>query len=232
MLAEATHVVAATEGTAAWLALADPSIRARSSVIPNGYEAEDWAGISPHRFDRFTVLHAGRLSGDRDLQGFLGGFQMFLGQDAERRARTQLVLIGPHDEGPVRQVRQHGLEGVVRFLGQVPHKEAMEMEAGAHVLLLIKHRDPQFRELIPGKLYEYLGARKPILAVAGQSPAAELVRGLRAGWVASPDSPELVALALEEAYGGRSPRARAEDCALFTRASLTGRLAHILDSLP
>ena len=137
VLAFAAHVVAATEGTRRWLARADPSLAARSSVIPNGYEEDEWREVAPERFEKFTVLHAGRLSGDRDLEDFLKGFELFLSRFPDRRARAQCLLLGPHDDLPVRRVRERGMQDVVRFMGQVSHRKALEMEAGAHALLLV-----------------------------------------------------------------------------------------------
>ena len=54
---------------------------------------------------------------------------------------------------------------------------------------------------LSGKVFEYLGMRKPILAVVGERPAAELVESVAGGRVASFDDPASVAVALEELYG-------------------------------
>ena len=229
VLRGADAVVAATDGTRAWLERAAPGCARRIEVIPNGYEEDEWQGVEPRRFEHFTVLHAGRLSADRTLEPFLAGLERFLAADPSRRGRVRVLQLGPHDAREAWRVRRRRLEDVVAFEGHVPHRAALAMEAGAHVLLLVKHRGERFRELIPGKLYEYLAAGRPVLAVVPEGPAAELVRSLGCGWVAPPDSPAQVAEVLERAWRGEGPpRHRPEERALFTRRALAGRLAALL----
>jgi glycosyltransferase involved in cell wall biosynthesis len=232
VLREATRVVAATYGTKDWLVSASPSAAPVISVIPNGFEAEEWAGVVPRRFDRFTVLHAGRLSGERTLQPFLDGLARFLARNPSRRAEMQCLLLGPHDEAEARLVQRAGWSDVVRFLGQTPHAQTLAMEAGANALLLVQSEAPEFRVLVPGKLYEYMGAGRPVIAVVAEGPAADIVRRLGMGWVAPPDSADRIADALDAAWaGGFTPRGAAADRAPFTRRALASELARLLGEI-
>lgn len=238
VLREATRVVAATEGTQRWLAAVEPSIATRSATIPNGFEDEEWRAVTPRRFDRFTAVHAGRLSDDRTLEPFARGLEIFLARDPARRGAVQCLLLGPHDAAQARIAERPGLAGVVRFEGNRSHAETLAMEAGADVLLLVKSRSARYRDLIPGKLYEYIGAGRPVLAIAPEGPAADLVRRLGLGWVANPDQPEQIARALEEAWARRAaPASDARtgiapaDRESFTRRRLTERLARILSEI-
>lgn len=232
VLRGADTLLAATEGTRRFLAQHEPSAAAKCVVVPNGFEAEEWRDVTPERFPHFTVVHAGRLSGDRGLGDFLDGLDEFFRRDASRRARTRCLMVGPHDAAEPRRVEARGFADVVSFPGQVPHRQALALEAGAHALLLVKHTSPRFGELIPGKLYEYLGSGRPVLAVVPEGPAAELVRGLGMGWVAPPGDPARLADALEAAWEGRVPaRGLAEERAAFTRGALTARLAAALERL-
>ena len=238
VLARATRVVAATEGTERWLRAVDPSIAPRSSVIPNGFEAEEWRGVVPRRFDRFTMIHAGRLSDDRTLEPFARGLAVFLARDPARRAAVQCLLLGPHDAAQSRVVEREGLDGVVRFEGNRSHAETLSMEAGADLLLLVKSRSARYRDLVPGKLYEYLGSGRPVLAIASEGPAADLVRRFGMGWVADPDSAEGIADALTVAWARRPPPppdvasgGAPGDRESFTRRRLTERLARTLSEI-
>lgn len=239
VLRRATRVVAATEGTERWLRAVDPSIAPRSSVIPNGFEAEEWRGVVPRRFDRFTMIHAGRLSDDRTLEPFARGLAAFLARDPARRAAIQCFLLGPQDATQARVVERAGLDGVVRFEGNRSHAETLSMEAGADLLLLLKSRSARYRDLVPGKLYEYLGAGRPVLAIAPEGPAADLVRRFGMGWVADPDSADSIADALTVAWARRAPPSAAGAASgatsgereSFTRRSLTERLARTLSEI-
>ncbi|HEX7077903.1 MAG TPA: glycosyltransferase [Candidatus Eisenbacteria bacterium] len=204
VLREASRVVAATEGTAAWLAVHAGDPAPRATVIENGFEAEEWRGVKPRRFDLFTVLHAGRLSEERTLEPFLRGLVLFLARHPDRRVGMQCLLYGPRDAAQERAIARSGLGDVVRFEGQASHVDALAMEAGADLLLLVKSASPRYRDLVPGKLYEYIGAARPVLAVAPEGPAADLVRRLRMGWVADPAAPEKIAEALDAAWAARA----------------------------
>lgn len=230
VLARATRVVAATRGTGRFLEGFDAGIAPRLSVIANGYEAEEWSAVTPRRFATFTILHAGRLSEDRTLEPFLRGLAAFLARRPERRAELTCLLYGPRDAAQERAVREAGLGDVVRFEGQAPHEQALALEAGADLLLLVKSASPRYRDLVPGKLYEYIGAARPVLAVAPEGPAADLVRRLRMGWVADPGSPGAIADALDAAWTrpagvpGHTPTEREP----YTRRAAAERLAAIL----
>ena len=234
VLRHATRVVAATEGTERWLKAVDPSIAPRSSVISNGFEAEEWRGVVPRRFDRFTMIHAGRLSDDRTVEPFARGLATFLARDPARRAAVQCLLLGPLDADQARVVARAGLDGVVRFEGNRSHAETLAMEAGADLLLLVKSRSARFRDLVPGKLYEYLGSGRPVLAIAPEGPAADLVRHFGMGWVADPDSADGIADALTVAWAKRPPPpagATVGERESLTRRSLTERLARTLSEI-
>jgi len=241
VLRGATRVIAATDGTGRWLAEVEPSIASRSSVIPNGFEDEEWRDVTPRRFDRFTMLHAGRLSDDRTLEPFARGLEAFLARDPARRGAVQCLLLGPHDAAQTRAVGRAGLAGVMRFEGSRSHAETLAMEAGADLLLLVKSRSERYRDLVPGKLYEYLGAGRPVLAIAPDGPAADLVRRFGMGWVADPDAPEQIADAITEALARRAPPAASAapaaaapgsaDRESYTRRRLTERLARTLSEI-
>lgn len=232
VLADATRVVAATEGTARWLA-GFSTAPSRAAVIENGYEAVEWTAVRPRRFPAFTIVHAGRLSEDRTLEPFLRGLAAFLARHPDRRATMQCLLYGPRDAAQERAARDARLDDVVRFEGQAPHAQILALEAGADLLLLVKSASERYRDLIPGKLYEYIGAARPVLAIAPEGAAADLVRKLRMGWVAAPGAPEAIAAALEKAWErapgvpGHTPAEREP----FTRRAAAGRLAAILAEL-
>jgi hypothetical protein len=85
---------------------------------------------------------------------------------------------------------------------------------------------------VPGKLYECLGAERPVLALVAEGPAAGLVRGLGMGWVADPGAPGAVADALEAAWARSfTPQHTASDREPYTRRALTGDLARLLEEI-
>ena len=82
-------------------------------------------------------------------------------------------------------IRELGLEEWVRTVGYLPHLESVEYLLKADVLLLIVNFD-EFC-VVPGKIYEYIAARKPVLAlVPPNGEEARLLKKAGSGIWADP----------------------------------------------
>jgi hypothetical protein len=77
-----------------------------------------------------------------------------------------------------------GLEGLVEMAEPRPRGEILREMLGASCLLLLQ---PGTTVSIPGKLFEYFAARRPILAIAEEGETADLVRASGCGFAVLPD---------------------------------------------
>ena len=109
--------------------------------------------------------------------------------------RLRVIQLGPRDSANEAFVPQLGLTGLVEFEDSVPYSESIVRQASADVLLLVESTGKRSEIVIPGKLFEYLGARRPILALcAAGSEIAHIVQSTGAGFVEPPaDVPRLLA---------------------------------------
>jgi glycosyltransferase involved in cell wall biosynthesis len=212
--------------------------RCRIERIPNGYDEEDFARerdvvlpASP-----FTVTHCGMLTMGRSSKPFLEGVGVLAARAPDIVSAIRVVFIGPRESANEEWAGRLGLKGFVRFENNLPHREVIQRERESHVLLLIKHDDERYRGLVPGKLFEYIGARRPILAVVPEGEAADIVRGLARGEVAHIGSPEEIATALERMYrlfreGRLESSYRLDEAAAYSRRAEAERLSGILAQL-
>ena len=169
--------------------------------IPNGYEEEDFAGLRPDRpAGPFTISHFGMLTLGRSTRPFLAGLARLFERSPELGKRIAAAFIGPRETANEAWVGRFGLGDAVRFEDTLSHEACVRREAESHALLLVKHDDPRYRGLVPGKLFEYIGARRPILALVPEGEAAAIVRRLRRGEVAPLDSAGAIADAIERLY--------------------------------
>jgi len=243
VLEGADVVIAASRTHADALRVPGSRIR-RIEHLPNGYEPAvgDAPDPTPADDEVFRLVFTGTLSLMPDTELFLEALHDLLARRPEARRRLRATLAGPFDTGYEDRAVALGLRGIVSFPGPRPHAETRALQRRADLLLLWKPAGADYRTMVPGKLYEYLDAGRPLLAMLDpDEEAAELVR--RAGGTIVPPggaapgaSREALAAAIEERYlawreGARPSSQRPAWLADHTRARLAGRLAGVLDQL-
>ena len=164
-------------------AIAD-EMRARSPrgpvvTIANGSDFEDFAGLEYRpAVDRFRITHAGSFFGRRDPRPFLTA----LGRVDDVVARFV---------GDFRSTDREWASGIadrIELIPYAPHRQALELQRDSEaLLLLIPEAEGRGRGILSGKVFEYLAAERPILAlVPPDGAAAELLRETGAGVVVAP----------------------------------------------
>lgn len=158
------------------------------SLVRQGFVCFDERPIRADN-QRFTLLFSGTFYRPfRDPDSLV---------EALRRltANVELIVVGNNDA--FRNVFA-SLGSRVRVLGMIDHLRCLELQRRATVLVNLGNRQTY---QIPGKLFEYLGAGRPILHIAYSEadPGAGLVRSLRRGIVV-PNRPENIRIAVEDLY--------------------------------
>jgi glycosyltransferase involved in cell wall biosynthesis len=240
VLESADRVTAASRTHAEALKQMLGSARAdRVDHVANGYEPAAPAGPVPAEpvpadDERFIVAFTGTMAQLPDTEVLLESVHEVLAHLPEARRRLRVRLAGPFEQGYLDRAVALGLTGIVEFTGPVAHAEARQLQRRADLLVLLKPGGPRFVTMVPGKLYEYLDAGRPLVALVEEDhEAAELVR--RAGGVVLPPGRrEPLTAELERRYRAWRESGRAADATPpwldeHTRARLAGRLATTLD---
>jgi len=207
---------------------------ARLSHLPNGYEPDSPGAAPAPRSDLFTLVFTGTLSQMSDTGTFLEALHDLFVRRPDVRRRLRARLAGPFDADYVDRAVALGLTGIVEFTGPLPHAETRALQRGAGGLLLWKPRG--MPTMVPGKLYEYLDAGRPILALLEpDDEAAELVRSA-GGTVIDPGDRAAAATWIERGYdawkdGTAVAPARPAWLEEHRREALASRLAGVLDAL-
>jgi glycosyltransferase involved in cell wall biosynthesis len=207
------------------------------AFIPNGYDEADFSGLAPAARAAdgvFRLVHTGTFYGARDPRALLQGLAVYLGQ-AEASARSLRVRlvgnIGARFAEPLQRFEADH-PGVIERVAYRPHRESLAELLAADALLLVV--DPGAgpggaAAALPGKIFEYLRAGKPILMLGeAGSDAAALVRRHGAGAVIDPSQPERFADALRALVSGPAATGAAAEVAQFERRALAGQLAGFL----
>ncbi len=140
----------------------EPLTQKPIKVITNGYERDDFDG---EQDSKFTLSHIGSLLTDRDPKTLWKALSTLVKEHVDFAQHLKIQLGGLISEQVLQSIRGYGLEGHVEVLGYVPHGQAQKLQRAAQVLLLLEIDSVETRGIIPGKLFEYLKAKRPILAI-------------------------------------------------------------------
>jgi len=202
-------------------------------LIRNCFDPSDFENLRPQKGeDGLFFVHTGTLSLDRSSITFLKGLASLLKLRPDLRSTLRIDFLGPRESENDKALRETGLSDIVRFREPVSHREALSLQCSADLLLLLQQSDPRYVDLVPGKLYEYMGAGRPIFAVGQGREVSSLLEKHGLGWMSKPD-PEAVAATLDKAINQiRTGWKRAEgELSQYQCSHQAAQMAEVFDSL-
>jgi glycosyltransferase involved in cell wall biosynthesis len=182
---------------------------ARAMYVPNAWDPDLDAEVedaTPPELEpgTFSLVHTGALSHAqrRDPGPFLAALDQLVDAEPAAARRLRLVLAGrlTSADAAVLDALPREVRGLVRHLGELPRGAAVALQRRSDALLLLA--SGEHRSQVTGKLFEYLAAGRPILALATDNEAARIVRETSTGLVLDPDDPPAIAAALRRALAG------------------------------
>jgi len=190
----ADAIVAAAEAIAEEARTLNP--RGRVVTIENGCDFDDFAGLVHVRSDTFRITHTGSFFGRRDPKPFLRA----LADSGLEDVRVRFV--GDFRPGDREFLQELGLGDRVELMDYVPRRRSLELQRESDaLLLLIPEAGGRGRGVLSGKVFEYIAAERPILAVVPpDGAAAKLLRETGAGVVAAPEDVDAIRAALVELH--------------------------------
>jgi glycosyltransferase involved in cell wall biosynthesis len=133
------------------------------TIITNGYDTDDKDQM-PLTKD-FTISHIGSLLSGRNPKVLWQVLEELIKANEAFKACFKLRLAGVVSEDVLKSIYDSGLKEHTEMLGYLSHEEAVKLQLQSQVLLLIEIDSNETKGILPGKLYEYMAARRPILAI-------------------------------------------------------------------
>jgi glycosyltransferase involved in cell wall biosynthesis len=168
----------------------------RVVTIPNGSDFDDFDGMAYTPGDRFRITHTGAFFGQRDPKPFLRALAESGLDDVTVR------FVGGFRAADREFADSLGLGDRIEVIPFVPRRRSLELQRDSEALLLIAApAGGRGTGVIPGKVFEYVAAGRPILAaVPVEGAAATLIREIGAGVVAPSDDVDSLRSALVELH--------------------------------
>lgn len=179
VLLNADHVVTVSPGCAADL---EKIANRKVEVINNGFDPLDYQFELPPLDKTFSITHFGAFNKDRNPSLLWEVLGEIAKADAEFKQKLCIRLIGQTDESVISEIRENGLNQNIEIHDHLPHTEGLYKLSQSQVLLLPLNDAPNAKGILPGKMYEYIALRRPILALGpAEADYAVILNETKAG---------------------------------------------------
>jgi glycosyltransferase involved in cell wall biosynthesis len=191
---QANAIVAVSEAIAEEMRERNP--KGEVVTIANGSDFDDFAGIQHTPSETFRITHAGSFFGKRDPRPFLTALQQSGLEHVVAR------FLGDFRSTDREWAEAQGLGARLELIPYAPRRTSLELQRDSEILLLlIPEAGGRGKGVLSGKVFEYLAAERPILAlVPPDGAAAELIRESGAGVVVAPEDVDGIASALRDLH--------------------------------
>jgi hypothetical protein len=199
-------------------------------VISNGYDILE--KIEPNLDAQFSIVHIGSLLTNRNPE-LLWEILSELKDENKVFSKNLLIkLVGVVSEDVLKSLAVFGLTENYKILGYVSHQEAIQIQHDAQVLLLVEMDSPETKSIIPGKLFEYVAANRPILAIGPEGSDVEgIIKETNTGVYFKYTDKEKLKQQVQlyyEAYLKANLNVNSKNIEKYSRSALTKSLSTIL----
>ena len=133
-------------------------------VVTNGYDSEENEKIVPVLDTKFSITHIGLMNSDRNPKTLWKALSELSEENNAFKNDLEIKLIGKLSDDVVTDLDKYEFKSVEK-INYVPHKEVQQYQRNSQVLLLAVNNVPSAKGIITGKIFEYLQAKRPILAI-------------------------------------------------------------------
>lgn len=199
-------------------------------VISNGYDILE--KIVPNLDPQFSIAHIGSLLTNRNPELLWEILSELKDKNKVFSKNLLIKLVGTVSEDVLKSLAVFGLTENYKTLGYVSHQEAIQIQHDAQVLLLVEMDSPETKSIIPGKLFEYVAANRPILAIGPEGSDVEaIIKETNTGVYFTYTDKEKLKQQLQlyyEAYLRANLNVNSKNIQKYSRSALTKSLSTIL----
>jgi len=131
-------------------------------VIPNGYDETDFPKIKFKKNEKLTIAYTGTISKDRIPYPLFDALVKFKNEGIKD---LLLKFAGKFSPEFYNEIKTRDIVDYFELHGFVPHNKSTEILLNSDVLLLVIDNVPENKGFLTGKMFEYLGCKKPIFAI-------------------------------------------------------------------
>jgi glycosyltransferase involved in cell wall biosynthesis len=200
-------------------------------IVSHGYDHEDFEKIpaQPKPQNKMVLMYSGIFMVYNTPMYFLKAFKQLTIERPDIASNIELHFVGFLRKENHKLIRKLKIQSFIKDHGYVNHDESIAKLKSADVLWFMVGRRRNIDAILPGKVYEYIGARKPVLACVPDGAAKMAVEESGSGYVCSPDNIDEIKNTLVKIYNdyksNKLPSPSQEVLEKFRRDNLTEVLA-------
>lgn len=218
------------------------SQRNKIHIIENGFDKEDFVdSAASEKNNIFTISYTGTLYRDMPFGDIYKALRRLIESNLISVNSIRFVVVGTHEYPETQNDPNYKFlieKGVLQEKGILSHRESIRCMRDSDLLLFVNANVPNSANIVPSKLYEYLAARKPILALLEEASfCAELIISTKSGYIFLSNQINEISDKILELFlrfkdsGSLTIEQESHLLERFERKNITSKLSKILDLL-
>ena len=203
-------------------------------LITNGFDEEDF-NREFELDEYFNITHTGLFASDGHPETLWKVLADKCSSDEEFKKSLRIRLVGKTDKEIIDSIVSAGLGQNLKDFGYQSHEVAVKEQLNASVLILPLRKEPEYEAVLPGKLFEYLASRRPILGIGQTEGAmAKVVRETGSGVVYNWDEEKKIKAWIDlcwDEFKNDELKDNMSDISKYSRRKLTKRIDSLLNEL-
>ena len=207
--------------------------------IPNGFDPDEFPGNSDSRTNpnKLMMTYTGDLyQGKRDPKPLFQALSELISVGELKRNEIEVSFYGRFGNWLFEEVKQFKLDDVIKIHGPASRKDVLKRQIESTLLLILTWNNPHEASIFPGKVFEYFGAKRPILAIGGPGGVLKALLEQTETGIHVSDVPQLKRILLEyykafQLHGTIPYHPVKNEVSKFTHQVMAHRFSEILDDL-
>lgn len=204
-------------------------------VITNGFDEEVLEETKVVLDSKFTISYIGLLPKQSNPITFFKVLKKLCDADEIFKNDVRLLFVGDISGDVQTEITKNKLSEITEIKGYVSHQEAISFQKKSQVLLLLIPNVPKSEGILTGKLFEYLTAKRPILALGPENGDLSMIlKNTNAGVVIDHQNEEKISTEISRLYQQYKQgvlTVNSKNLEQYHRKNLTAQLATIIKNL-
>ncbi|MBK9283254.1 MAG: glycosyltransferase family 4 protein [Sphingobacteriaceae bacterium] len=201
-------------------------------VITNGFDEEVSEELKVIPDAKFTMAHIGTLVKDRNPEILWRVLKELISENIEFEKKFELKLVGKVDISVMEDLEKFGLKKYLNKIDYLPHDQVILEQKKSAVLLLLVNNTKNAKGILTGKFFEYMASGRPVLAIGPvNGDLAEIIKETSCGYISNFDDVVSLKKNILELFENRNVPSSNGNIQKYSRKSLTGKLAEVLNNI-